>query len=56
MSKFFEALENAEREREARERADLERYARDSGFAGVDALRRAVLRERCYARASSAPA
>jgi hypothetical protein len=29
---------------------DLDRHARDSGFADVDALRRAVLRERCYAR------
>jgi len=33
----------------------LEQYARDSGFASVDALRRAVLREHCYARASRAP-
>ncbi|EPX58891.1 hypothetical protein D187_003606 [Cystobacter fuscus DSM 2262] len=29
---------------------DLDHHARDSGFADVDALRRAVLRERCYAR------
>jgi hypothetical protein len=29
---------------------DLNRYAHDSGFAGVDALRRAVLREHCYER------
>jgi hypothetical protein len=35
---------------------NLERYARDSGLADVDALRRAMLRERCHARASSAPA
>ncbi|WNG37766.1 hypothetical protein F0U61_31820 [Archangium violaceum] len=27
----------------------LEQYARDNGFANVDVLRRAVLRERCYA-------
>jgi len=32
---------------------DLGRYARDNGFADVDVLRRAVLREHCYARASS---
>ncbi|WP_164017880.1 TfuA-like protein [Pyxidicoccus trucidator] len=30
--------------------ADLERYARDAGFASVDELRRAALREHCFLR------
>jgi hypothetical protein len=32
---------------------ELERFAREVGFANVDALRRAVLREHCYHRKTS---